>query len=415
MELRISHSCPSCGGPVEMTEADRLSNCVFCDVPNYMVDTGLQRFVLPDKVPEHIPRDRVLYFPYLRFKGNIFTCQGREIGYKVMDTTHQGVASGLLPITLGLRPQAMKVLPVGPDHTGLFVRREETAVKILQRASILANAFSEMDDGSLHHRAFIGETVSCIYLPIYIENEIVYDGVLNRKLGIAEPWMKDDSWLVRYRHDWQPNFIATICPQCGAGMEGESDSLILHCYNCNSNWAEKKGKFVPVPYTQVVSKKPETINIPFWRISAEASGIKIQTIADFLTITNQPIVVNWKHEENDLEFWVPAIKLRPKIYLKLAKSATLTQLNLPEGEKKLKKPLFPVTMSLKEATQSLKSILAESTVNKKDVLPKLPSITFSIKQTSLAYLPFEDTGHDLVQEHSALSIASTIVQQGRKL
>ena len=109
------------------------------------------------------------------------------------------------------------------------------------------------------------------------------------------------------------------------------------------------------------------------------------------------------------------MKLRPKIFLKLAKSATLSQMQFPEGEKRLEKPVFPTTLPLKEAVQSLKSIVAEATVNKKDVLPRLPALAFEIKHTSLTLLPFEDTGHDLVQEHSALAVASSIVQFGRKL
>ena len=126
---------------------------------------------------------------------------------------------------------------------------------------------------------------------------------------------------------------ATICPQCGAAMQGEHDTLVMNCHNCDSCWAEKNGKFVPVPYTLLPSAKKKRRQLPFWRISVEASGIRMQTLADFLKATNQPVVINWRHEEQDLEFWVPAMKLRPKIFLKVAKSATLSQLNFPAGEK----------------------------------------------------------------------------------
>ena len=129
-------------------------------------------------------------------------------------------------------------------------------------------------------------------------------------------------------------------------MEGEHDSLIMNCYNCNSCWAEKNGKFVPVPYTLLTPEGENALHLPFWRISVESSGIKMQTLADFLRSTNQPVVANWKHEEQDLEFWIPAMKLRPKIFLKLSKSATLSQLKFPHGEKVLQKPLFPVALLL---------------------------------------------------------------------
>jgi hypothetical protein len=415
MDLLISHSCPSCGGPVEMQEADRLTSCVFCGVQNYMVNSGLLRYVLPDKIPEHITREKILYFPYLRFKGNMFTCQGLELDTKVLDTTHRGLETQLLPLSLGLKPQAMKVALVNSSHTGLFFRRKDTAVSVLQRASLVEDTISEINEQALNHRAFIGESVSCIYLPLYIENGMVYDGILNRKLGIAESWMTDGQSSVRHQHGWEPHFLATICPQCGASMHGEHDGLVMNCYNCDSCWAEKNGKFVPVPYTLLIPENPNSVQLPFWRISVETKGIRMQTVADFLRATNQPVVVNWEHEERDLEFLVPAMKLRPKIFLQLAKSATLLQLKFPVGERKLQKPLYPVTLPLKEAVQALKSIVAEATVNKKDVLPQLPNLTFEIKRTSLALLPFVDTGHDLVQEHSSLAVASSVVQFGRKL
>ena len=416
MDIKISHSCPSCGGEVELNEADRLTKCMYCDVQNYMVDGGLLRFVLPDKVPQKIVREDIIYFPYLRFKGNIFSCQGSEIGYKVLDTTHQGITFHSAPPSLGLKPQAMKVAMVNESHVGKFIRRKQTAVKILQRASQLAKTFSDLDENApLYHRAFIGETVSCIYLPIYIDNGKVYDGVLNRVLGKKESWMDDGQMTVRYRPDWAPRFLATICPQCGAVMNGSSDSLVLHCYSCHSCWSEKGGKFVPVPFSLVAAERRGSINLPFWRIKAEAHGVSLSSMAHFLKLTNQPVVIREQHQDRDLEFWIPAFKIRPKIFLKVAKSATLSQLKFPEGEKKLKKPIFPVTMPLKEATQAMKSVIAETSVNRKDVLPKLPSITFKIKRTSLAFLPFEDSGHDLIQEHSALSIAASVAQYGRKL
>ncbi len=415
MDLLISHPCPSCGGPVEMKEADRLTTCVFCDVQNYMVNDGLLRYVLPDQIPEHIDPEKVYYFPFLRFKGNMFTCQGLKLETKVLDTTHRGVETDLLPLSLGLRPQAMKVTLVNKNHTGWFIRRKDTAVKVLQRASLVEDTISELNEQALNHRAFIGESVSCIYLPLYIENGMVYDGVLTRKLGMAESWLTDKKAAVRYQKEWEPHFLATICPQCGATMKGEHDSLIMNCYNCDSCWAEKNGKFVPVPYTLIAPEAQGAVQLPFWRISVSTTGIKMQTVADFLRATNQPVVVNWEHEERDLEFWVPAMKLRPKIFLKLAKSATLSQLKFPSGEKKLQRPIYPVTLPLKEAVQALKSIVAEATVNKKDVLPQLPALSFEIKRTSLVLLPFEDTGHDLVQQHSLLAVASSVVHSGRKL
>lgn len=415
MELRINHGCPSCGAPVEMQEGDRLTDCAFCDVQNYMIDNGLPRYYLPSKAKQRVAEQEMVYFPYLRFKGNIYSCRGGQIGYKVLDMTCRGLDVPLLPPSLGLRPQTMKVNLVDEYCGGRFVRRKETAVSILQRAALLAKPTGKREDAPLHHRAFIGETVSCIYLPLAIDNGTVYDGVLDRPVGPAEPWLTDSSISVRFRPEWQRSFLATICPQCGATMRGERDSLVLHCFNCQCCWSEKGGKFVPIPYRVVDAGAGNLVYLPFWRVGVEAQGIVMRTMADLLTVTNQPVVVNSTHRERALEFWIPAVKVKPAAFLKLARSATLSQLKYPEGVRKLVRPLYPVTLPLKEAIQALKSLVAEITVRKKEVLPRLPKLSFILRQTSLVYLPFENTGHDLVQIHSALAIAASIIRFGRKL
>ncbi len=415
MELSVGHYCPSCGAPVEMNETDRLTECSFCDVKNYMVDSGLLRYTLPSRQPDQIEQQQLFYFPYLRFKGNLFSCQGHDIEYKVLDTTYQGVDSKTMPMSLGLRPQTMKVNLVDENCIGRFIGRGETAVTVLQKAAMSVQMFSDSAEAPLYHRAFIGETVSCVYQPVYIKENWVYDAVLNRPMGKAETWFSDPHRAVSFDPQWKPRFLATICPQCGDNMRGERDSLILHCYNCNSCWAEKKGKFVPVPYSLVAGTSPGMVFLPFWQISAIGKGIRLNTMADLLTLTNQPVVVNDHHHDRDLMFFVPAMKLRPKVFVKLAKNATLSQLKYPDGTRNLEERLYPVTLPLKEALQALKSIFAETTVNRKDMLPKLPQLSFSVKSTALVFLPFEDTGHDLVQNHSALSVAATVVQTGRKL
>ena len=117
---------------------------------------------------------------------------------------------------------------------------------------------------------------------------------------------------------------------------------------------------MPVPYLFVDSDQTGRVNLPFWRIEVEAKGIKLKSMAHFLKLTNQPVVIKEKHEDRMMEFWIPAFKLRPKTFLKIAKSATLLQLKFPDGAKKMKKPLYPVTMPLKEATQAMKSVIAET-------------------------------------------------------
>ncbi len=412
MDLKVNHPCPSCGAPISMAEIDRLTTCRFCDVQNYMVASGMLRYVLPDTIPEEIPREEVIYFPYVRFKGNIFSCLGEEFHHSVLDTTYQGIFTQEIPPSLGLRPQAMKLNAAHTSHLSTFIRRKETPMNIMQRASKIANRAAKGRAAPLYHRAFIGEIISYIYLPLYVKQGEVYDGVVNRPLGKAPTWLTHKALAGPYRPEWIPRFIASICPQCGAAMKGSSESQILYCFNCHCCCTEQNGSFIPVPHQVVKANSYNSILLPFWKLNVTSNNI--QSMADFLRITNQPVVIASRHVKQPLAFWIPAFKVRPKAFLQLAKSATLVQMDFPKGNKELTKPLFPVTLPQKEAAQAMKSVLATTTLNKKDLMPQLPTLNFNIQQSELFFLPFTNEGHDLVQQHTGISIASSILHFGRK-
>lgn len=414
MDLIISHSCPSCGGAVEMDEADRLTVCPYCEVQNYMVGGRMHRYVLPDSIPDHIDRRSVLYFPYLRFKGNIYTCTGRKVECKVLDTTHQGLHVRMLPPSLGLRPQAMKITMVHENMVGKFVRRKETAAEVLQRAEKLARSVVDSVEDQLHHRAFIGESVSCLYLPLYVENDRWHGGVLNRGLGQVADWHPDFESLMELKRNWLPAYLAMICPHCGAAMQGEPNSLVVSCSNCETCWSEDKGRFTKVLYELVEGKGGDSY-LPFWRIAVSTTGIEMNTLADLLRITNQPVVVREKHRRRQLEFWIPALKIRPKVFITMAKGATLSQLNYPPGEVRLEKKIMRPTLPLKEALQAVKSVLAETAMNRRDVLPMLSEMSISVKAARLSYLPFKDRSHDFVQRHSPMAVAKSVIRTAKRL
>ena len=397
-----------------MDEADRLTVCPYCEVQNYMVGGSMLRFVLPDAIPAHIDRRSIVYFPYLRFKGNIYTCTGRDVDCKVLDTTHQGLHVRMLPPSLGLRPQAMKITMVHEHIVGKFIRRSETAAEVLTRAEKLARAVVDSVEDRLYHRAFIGESVSCLYLPIYIDNDKWYGGVLNRELGQAEQWDTDSENLMQLKRSWLPTYLAMICPQCGDAMQGEPNSLVVSCQNCETCWSEYKGRFTQVLYELVEGVGGDSY-LPFWRVSASTKGIEMNNFADLLRITNQPVVAREKHRSRQLEFWIPALKIRPKVFITMAKGATLSQLNYPPGGVRLDKKIMRPTLPLKEALQAVKSVLAETALNKKDVLPKLSEMSISVKAARLCYLPFQDRAHDFVQRHSPMAIAKSVIRTAKRL
>ena len=415
MDLTIHQNCPSCGAVIVLKEADRLITCPYCDVKNFMVTRGPLRFVLPHKAPDHILPEDMFYAPYLRFKGNIYYCKGKFMKYKVVDTTQQGMNGSALPPSLGLRPQAMPVILATDAISGSFLPQTIKAKKLLERAAQLTVLDSEKIKSPFYHRAYIGETLSCIYLPLYIDNGTLYDAVTNKELGRggSEEKMRDRS--VRYKPSWAPHFLATFCPHCGDLLQGARDSLVLSCYNCHSSWQEQKGGFKKIRWSSVATDFKGMYHLPFWQLTVRATGVSLETFADLLRATNQPLVIQPRHRERKLRLWIPAFKVRPSTFLRLAKNITLSQEKIGEGEEEMPKNIHPVTLPRNEAVQALKSVFSGMALNKRKLFPKLPKLHFQPLQTELRYLPFFDKGHDFVQEQTGISVAQSVLNFGRKL
>ena len=74
-----------------------------------------------------------------------------------------------------------------------------------------------------------------------------------------------------------------------------------------------------------------------------------------------------------------------------------------------------MTLPRIEAVQALKTVLAETALNKRELLPGLSGISFHPQATDLIYLPFAPSGQDLVQEQTMLSVAGAVLRAGRSL
>jgi hypothetical protein len=214
---------------------------------------------------------------------------------------------------------------------------------------------------------------------------------------------------------WKLTFMSTLCPQCGWNLEGDRDSVVLTCNNCNTAWEASEGKFVRVDLGVVPGQEDKAVYLPFWKITARAEGIEINSFADFIRVTNQPKVVQEDWENQDMSYWCPAFKIRPMIFLRLLSQLTVSQKDFETEETIPKRGLYPVTMPQSEAAQSMKLTLANSAMTKRDTFPMLPQVHFAIKDSMLVYLPFTDKGHDMVQEQMGVSINKKSLEYGRHL
>jgi Zn finger protein HypA/HybF involved in hydrogenase expression len=408
MGFTIEQDCPQCGGPVELDETDRLLRCPYCDVKSYLFAKDYYRYQLPNISPE---KD-IIYAPYLRFKGTVYFCKGLTIGHRIIDITHLGLELDNIPVSLGLRPQAMKMRFVTPETQGSFLKFSIKPTDILTKAGKLTSGSS---GEQILHRAFIGETMSLIYLPMYIEGDRLFDGVLNRPIATLPRGHDDLESLITKNSRWKMEFIPTLCPQCGWTLEGERDSVVMTCSNCHSAWEVVEGKFVRVTLSVAAGQDKDRLYLPFWKISARAKGIEIESFSDFIRITNQPRVIDDESGKEVMSYWSPAFKIRPKLFLNLSRQLTVSQRRFQEEETISGKRIYPVTLQRSEAVQALKIILASSAVYKKNVLPHLPRISFEIKSSVLVFLPFTETNHDMIQQDMGISVNKQGIEFGRQL
>lgn len=407
MGFTIEQGCPQCGAPIYLDETDRILRCPYCGVKNYLFTPGYFRYVLPDKAPD---KD-IIYAPYLRFKGNVFFCNGATTDYRIIDITQAGLELNGLPFSLGLRPQAMKLRFATQDTPGSFMKFTLKAKDILARAARLTSG-SEKD--TILHRAYIGETISIIYLPLYRKDDKLFDAILNKPVADFQNDLPDSESLY-IRPGKTITFIPTLCPKCGWNLDGERDSIVLTCENCMTAWQAVENRFVRVNIAIAGSNNKEGLYLPFWKLTVHAQGLEMKSFADFIRLTNQPRIIRDEWENEDMNFWCPAFKIRPKIFLTLAKQFTILQENYAEADEFRSKRLLPASLPCLEAIQALKIILANSTLTKNNVFPLLPQISFKVKGSSLVYLPFTNASQEIIQEHTGISINKKTLEYGRTL
>jgi DNA-directed RNA polymerase subunit RPC12/RpoP len=387
----IEHQCPQCGAPADLKETDRLFACEYCRVRSYLQPKGFFQYVLPQAAPEN---KNLLYLPYWRFKGMLYSCIHDGVHHRFIDVSRQALNSRYFPMSVGLRSQALKLKFVSPEIDGRFLQPKQSFEDVIQ---IFENRFSKSLKGPVYHQAHIGETLSLIYSPFYLE-EKVYDAILNKPVSQK---LLDNFDIGQYpggRPKWHINFLPALCPACGWDLHGGADSLALDCRNCNSLWQTAKKGFKRLKFAYIPGNDDNITYLPFWRIRAEISGITLDSYADLIRLANLPKIAQNGWNDIGFRFWAPAFKIRPKKFLALARNITLSQ---PQDRPISELPdidLYPVTLSVLEAIESLKINLASFMKPPKTLLPQLPDITIKPKSYTLIYIPFTEKHHEFVSQ-----------------
>jgi hypothetical protein len=341
-----------------------------------------------------------LFFPYWRFKGIIFSCVEDGIKHRFIDFSHQAVESSYFPISVGLRSQALKLNFVTPESGGYFLKPTQPFKNVM---NIFNQRYSTSLPNPVFHQSHIGETLSLIYSPFYAEDKMV-DAILNQPVSPVLPDDFDATLLQGGRPDGRIHFIPTLCPNCGWDLEGRRDALVLNCKNCSSVWRPSANGFKKLKFAILPAKEENIIYLPFWRIKADVTGITLKSYADLVRIANIPRAIQKRWEDVEFCFWAMAFKVRPQVFLRLARNITILQpqeklvMELPDAR------LHPVTLRIEEAIESLTVNLAGFMKPQKDLFPILRDITIKPKSYLLVFIPFIEQHHELVHPELPLTI-----------
>lgn len=391
-----------------MEETERLFECTFCRVKSYLVAPDCFRYLLPCDPPAD---DDLIYFPYWRFKGTLLTSLPSGVRSKFIDVSRQAVQATQIPVSVGFRSQALKLRFVTPESRGRFVR---PTVSLDDMVTLFKTQFGGTLPKPILCQSHVGESVSLLYAPFYMRDRL-FDAVLKTPVRHASGGPID---LDRHPFDDATGsmlFLPTLCPHCGWDLEGAADTLVLICKNCSSAWYPAGSRLKALKFGILEEPGEDIFYLPFWRISADISDIQLHSYADLVRIANLPLVARAEWQNVPFRFWVPAFKIRPKMFLRLAEVMTL---GLPVSGITADLPRQPhhaVTLPVTEALESLKILLAGFFRPRRRLAELIPDIDVAPRGFSLIYMPFRDAHHEFIQPHREFAVNKNVLALSRNL
>lgn len=411
----VELKCPQCGAPVTLEEADRILLCAFCRVRMLILYPGHPCYYL-EPYQDRKPDQGLIYVPYWRFRGITYACSQPNQENRFIDTTFLAAEIPFLPVSLGLQARAFKLRLLSSQKQGRFLQPRLPVKEFLTRITEERISPPESEEvPALHRQVFVGETVSLVYAPIFLKEGMVFDGLGDRILGKAgeadfEPFpvhIQDGSWQVQ--------FIPILCPYCGADLQGEKDTQVLLCRNCDRVWEySKEGlKKLDAGIIDALGGQPPYF-IPFWRIRARVSGRSPRGLTKLARLVVPPEEKGATGEKEELYFWLPAFKISPSLFLNLSKAVSFRRpLKVQFLEKVPKGNYYPVTLSWDQAREGLEAVWAD--LSKNDLSLNLPQLKIEPIDQLLVFIPFHLQGGELVQEEIAVGINRKALHFGRFL
>jgi hypothetical protein len=398
---------------VTLEETMRLFACPFCRVSLYSPPGDFLRCFLPPG--DDLPADPI-FIPYWRIKGMIFSCKEFEIGETSIDASVIALKNKPFKPSLGIRPQVMRLKLFSPNTPGSALRYDVPQEAILPNLEEqLGSIIGFNQKAPLFHKAFIGETISMIYSPVYIKEDSVYDAILKTPLNGLHAKDLGASQPIEDKTGWHAKFLPALCPECGWNLTGEGDSIILLCDHCSSAWRMTDRGLERLDFVVLGAEGRTDTYLPFWMIKAQIEGLELANYADLVRLANLPKAIKNEWFDQDFYFWVPAFKVRAELFLRIARLITISQPEERIAERLPGASFYPVTLSENEVTEFLKVLIGDMAMAKRKVFPKLSEITVHLVSSRLTYAPFISQMGELGNIGMRLSINMNALKYGHNL
>lgn len=414
--FQIEQQCPQCGAPIILDETDRILACQFCRSRVYLATTDHFRFYIP---PAQDISETIYFIPYWRIKGLSYAIKAHDISHKYFDANFLSFDSPLLPYSLGLRPQALKLKFVGScDNEGKFiassVREKETLLKNYKTRS---DAVQEIFTGeTAGQEVFIGETASIIYTPVYFSKGKIFDAILKKPFNIKKENEDSEALFASAPEEkWHVDFLPLLCPECGADLPGEKDDLILFCENCHSAWDPSHKNFLKIKFVTWQEKGENIIYLPFWRLKVNVSGMQLETYADLIKVANLPKAPSDIWQNTPFYFCAPAFKLNTALFLRWCRQLTATpapgDMTTDFPSQKIHRATLPVAEALDSCLVTLSSLIAD----KRHLAQSVASLKFTMEDYTLVLHPFKISVREMIHTKLGFSMDISALTMGAYL
>jgi len=291
--------------------ADRILLCPYCRTKLCLVPGDHFRYYIP---PPNPASAETIFVPYWRMKGLSYAVEGNAVSHRFVDTNMLAINWLGIPLSLGLRPQVFKLKFVSPETSGKFIDAQTPSQESILRTVTVVSSVSEqifVSSGSVSlppppprfYTAFLGEMVSMIYSPLYVQNNTLCDSLLKRPVCALQTADMDRLLSSVRPQNWKIQFISTLCPQCGWNLDGEKDALIMICRNCSTAWSCQGNSFKKVNFAVLKGVGKISQNLPFWKMKVRIEGLKLDSYADLIRAGNLPKAVTSAFEGKSLFFW----------------------------------------------------------------------------------------------------------------